>query len=356
MKKTIIASILSFGAVALGAGCDWFDLGPKYADSEYAEALPQQDDLKIKMGQYDTEDGTSRQAELDPFATCPDCCIEEVDGEQYYVSGDIYELTREAMWHVNGGLAVTMGWIEAIIAYPATEETDTGYIWGPWSDDLSRIEFRFVMDKDSGDLFTFRLEGKNINDTSDNWQTVVDGEVTPGDEPHKGVGWVRLDFDTVHDIDSSHPSSDSGVVTYDFDVREYPYTVDVKFENFSDEQESDAAFTATYNYEKREGMAGVFHFTAQMDVTGPDDTLDGVLEKFDVGSEWTETGEGRGEANVSGGSLEGTSTATYALTECWADSEGLFYQTYAHEEVTFDDESTPVDNVVCGEESHCPAL
>jgi hypothetical protein len=337
---------------ASSAGCWPWDI---YADDEFRQALPRQEDLAVRIGEQDLDDGTSQQAELDPYADCDECCVEEIGGEEWYVSGDIYEVTRTAKWYVNGGLVATFAWIDAILEYPFTEETEDGYLWGPWRESLSRIEFRFAMDKTGAGEFSFRLEGRNINAAADDpWVVVVDGDVIAGSQPHRGAGTIVFDYDAIHEVDTSHPTPQSGLITYDFDVREYPYLVDVSIVDF--EPYDGEVVDAVYHYERlSEGMAGRLSFEAEEDVW-PEGEPDGVAETLEVVSRWTSTGEGKAEASVAGGSLAGDNVESFGLSECWAGSGGLYYQTYRFAEVTFEDETPDFSEVECGDVSHCPDI
>jgi hypothetical protein len=337
---------------ATAAGCWPWDI---YADEEFKQALPRQEDLVVRIGEQDLDDGTSQQAELDPYADCDECCVEEIGGEQWYVSGEIYEITRAAKWYINGGLVATFAWINAILEYPFTEETADGYLWGPWRESLSRIEFRFAMDKTAAGEFSFRLEGRNINAPADDpWVVVVEGDVVTGSQPHRGAGTIVFDYGAIHSVDVSHPTPDAGVITYDFDVREYPCLVDVTIAGF--EPWDGEIVNAVYQYRRlSEGMAGELGFEAEADVW-PEEDPDGVSETLEVLSRWTATGEGRAGAQVSGGSLAGENVASFTLSECWADSAGLYYQTYRAMEIGFEDDTPPVSEVGCGLISHCPNI
>ncbi len=351
MRKFAVLFVPAAVAVTAG-GCWPWDI---YADDEYKQALPREEDLVVRIGEMDLDDGTSQQAELDPYADCDECCIEEIGGEQWYVSGDVYEVTRSAKWYVNGGLVATFAWIGAIMEYPFTEETDDGYLWGPWRESLSRIEFRFAMDKTAAEEFAFRLEGRNINAAADDpWVLIVDGAVFAGDQPHQGTGSIVFDYDAIHEVDVSHPTPESGLITYEFDVREYPYLVDVSIVDF--EPYEGEVINAVYHYERlSEGMAGELSFEAEDDVW-PDGDLDGVPETLNVVSRWTSSGEGKAWAGVAGGSLADDNIESFELLECWADSDGLYYQTYQSTEITFEDDTPEISEVGCGELSHCPDI
>jgi len=340
-------------AAVLGTGC-W---PPEYADQEYLEALPDSDDLVVKIGSQDVVDGTAQDAELvppDPYADCPECCVVEDGGEDWFVDGEVYQMTKDAKRNVNGSLVTIFAWINALVEYPYSEETELGYIWGPWQESLSRIRFRFAMDKVGPHDFEFRLEGQNINETADVWTPVLYGSSTEGDTPHHPIGSVTVDFDAVHGIDISDPSPDTGIVTFDYDVTDYPYVVDVTFDHFY--LDDDVTLDASYAYRRLDaGLAGSFAFTAYADVW-PEEQPDGVLEYFEVESEWDTNGEGIGTAELEAGSLVEDNVAAYTLDECWADAAGLYYATYQRHEVSFVDDTPDVAEVLCGSESHCPDL
>jgi hypothetical protein len=352
MTPKLIAALIAASIALMAMGC-W----PQYADDEYLEALPDSDDLVVKIGEQDVVDSTAQDAELvpvDPYADCPECCIVEVDGEDYFVDGEVYQMTKSAKRYVNGALITTFAWVAAIVAHPYSEETELGYIWGPWQETLSRIRFRLAMDKLAPNEFQFRLEGQNINETADVWTPVMVGDVVASGEAHHGFGTLTVDFDAIHEIDVSDPSPDTGVITYEYDVRDYPYIVDVTFDHFA--AEDDLTLDASYSYRRLDsGMAGYFSFVAVADVW-PEEAPDGLPETFEVESEWDTTGEGMGMAELTAGSLEEDNVADLTLNECWADAAGLYYATYEQHEIDFLDETPTESEVTCGYASNCPTL
>lgn len=347
-----------FVAVAAQACWPW-----QVADEEFRNAIPKKEDLMVRIGGDDadlTEPAglVSVNGALDPYVEdgcAEDLCQEESGGEWFYVDGEVYQLTRAAKWYVNGGLEVTLGWIDAILDQPYTERTEDGYMWGPWAESLSRIQFQFVMEKESAGAFTFELDGKNVNaEAGEPWAPIVWGDVDASDEPHASTGTIVIDYSAVHAIDTAYPTPDAGRIVYDFDVREHPFIVEASFEGFAtpDGQVIDALYAYT-RYD--EGMAGELLFTLDADVW-PEDGPDGLLETLAVESRWTAEGEGEGDASATGGTLdvEGSLVDELSLEECWAAQDCLFYETFAEYRAGYSDD-TP-DTVVeeCGSASHCP--
>ncbi|MDJ0762418.1 MAG: hypothetical protein QNJ97_05460 [Myxococcota bacterium] len=335
------------------------------AEQEFKDALPDHQDLRVIMGKNDINTSTALTARVDD---CPECCIDEVDGS--YVDSDIYKMTRSAIWHVNGSLVTIYLWLGLIVSSPYSETIEDGYIWGPWDDTdvdpLTRLQYRFVMIESGEDAFDYWLETKEINDDAGEWIAFVTGRVEPSDVPHKGMGTMEVNFDVLHELDSAHPVQQHGRIVYDFDVRQInptkaaPNTVAVHFYDFWDSEDLDGEtpvpFEANYFYERYENLAGKFQFTASADITGPDDAPDEIEEVITVASNWTEMGEGIGIAQVSGGSASTLHIADYTLTECWADTTGLYYETYDRVAITFTNGTDPLEEIHCGELAHCPII
>lgn len=359
MRSTCAALLASLAALGV-AGC------MPLVDEAYREALPEEADLSIKVGMADTASSALVSALLDPHATCPDCCVTGEGDAAAYVTGDLYRATRAAIRNVNGGLATVFAWIRVIVAYPYSSRSGDAYTWGPWKetdvDPLSRLAFRFTMEKPSKDLYAFRLEARNVNGTSDPWEALVSGTVTPGDAPHRGSGTLDLDFDRLHALDAAHPSRLYGRVHYDFDVTRAsptsasPNTVAVTFADFYEKAawgKDPAPIDATYRYWRYEDLAGRLEYAATADIAGPDGKPDGQDEVLSAEAQWNATGRGRAKARVESQSVPGFTA--YQEDECWADQAGLFYETWRK------DTATPTSGAewtktACGAETACPTF
>jgi hypothetical protein len=211
------------------------------------------------------------------------------------------------------------------------------------------------MDKESAGVFTFELDGKNVNATdAEPWTPLVWGDLEAGDEPHASTGTIVLDYAAVHAIDTAYPTPESGVITYDFDVRDYPYYVDATFAGFAapDGQIVDAL----YSYVRYDdGMSGELLFDIDADVW-PEDAPDGLYESLSITSQWNADGEGLGYAGATGGSLDadGSLVDELSLDECWAAQDCLFYQTWAEYRAHYSDMTPDTVFDECGLSTHCP--
>lgn len=361
MKREGALLGFAVAAAVAGQGCWPWSL----ADEEYRNAVPRRDDLEVRIGSDDADLTDPAgivpiAGELDPWVD-PECagelCQETVDGEPYYVDGAVYELVRDAKWHVNGGLEVMLGWVELILDTPYAEETADGYVWGPWAESLSRIEFRFRMSKEGAGDFSMLLEGRNINaSATDPWTPVVTGDLEAGTEPHASQGTIILDYTAIHAIDTSYPTPEAGRVIYDFDVRELPFYVNATFEGVALGDAGGPAIDAEYAYTREDdGMAGRLEFDVDADLW-PADAPDGVYETLYVDARWTADGEGEGAADALGGTLgtEGAGASELSLDECWAGSACLFYQTFAVYQAIGTESLPDAIWEQCGAESLCP--
>jgi hypothetical protein len=212
------------------------------------------------------------------------------------------------------------------------------------------------MDKEGENEFTFRLEGRNINETADKWSDIVVGEVLSTGTPHAVAGTLRIDYSAIHAIDSAHSVPYSGTISYTYDVTKFPYSVDCEFEAF--EYEPGRFLDATYSYRRLdENMSGELTFDMVADVW-PEEEPDGQDETLVVESKWNANGKGRAQAVMSGGTLEleGSVVERGIIEECWADSAGLFYSTYQTGTIEYSD-GTPAETLPgCGEPEHCPEI
>ena len=300
----------------------------------FKESLPEEADLKIRMGSGDDGEGSGTKSGYGIKAGDEIC----IDGDGDKVTGPLYLMTRSAIWDINGGILHIFVWLKAIVsAIPPSEETDEGYVWGPWTRDLDRITHRLVMsviNEDQG-LYEFSLQGRPKNDDSDDaWVKLIEGEVVRGEEPFHGTGTLDFYFENSHILDPTLPRN--GVAKASFNTESYPYEVEVRFENFYSNNNEDVLITAEYTYVKDENLSGEFTFSASVDLEE-----DGEIENLDVVSRWKASGSGRSDAEVTGGTL-GTDFIT--ITECWED---MYYATYL-------DTSIPMDDIVeCGDAGTC---
>ena len=359
MRGTIFA-ILAAAFLVPVTGCQ------PLADDAFREALPEEEDLAIKMGKQDTASGALSSALLDVYASCEECCIAGEGDAATYVSGDLYKSTRAAIRSVNGGLGVVFGWIRLITAFHYSSRTSESFTWGPWnetdSDPLSRLSFRFVMTKEADGEFAFKLEAKNVNAGDGAWESLAWGTVSEGDAPHRGAGTLDLDFDRLHQMDSAHPSRLYGKVHYDFDVRRAsptatdPNTVAATFTDFYEKAAwgaDPAPVDATYKYWRYAALAGRFEYRATADVAGPEGRPDGLDESLSAEARWTTTGEGRAKAVAESQSVPGITA--YQVDECWADQAGLFYETWRRDTAT-PASGAPWVKTACGAEASCPTF
>jgi hypothetical protein len=363
MRRTGAFVVIAIGAACAAQGCWAWPV----ADEEYRNAVPMKEDLEVRIGSSDaalTDPAglVPISGALDPYVD-PSCagelCQETVDGEPYYVDGDVYELVRDAKWHVNGGLEVMLGWVELIVDTPYAQELSDGYVWGPWAESLARIEFRFTMTKEGAGEFSMVLEGRNVNaPDTDPWTPVVTGDLESGSEPHASKGTIVLDYAAIHAIDTSYPAPEAGRVIYDFDVRELPFYVNATFEGVAVGDADGPAIDAEYGYTREDdGMAGRLEFDVDADLW-PADAPDGLYETLFVDARWTADGEGEGGADALGGTL-GTpdgGASELALDECWAGQACLFYQTYAVYQAIGTEALPDAIWEQCGSESFCPAF
>jgi len=323
-----------FLSASLISGCFIIMNQDKKKDEEingFKEAIPDETDLQVRMGQSDTgaTSGTKDNA--------PAC----VDDQGNRITGPLYQATRNAVWDINSGILNVFMWLKAIVSsLPPEVETADGYVWGPWTPDLSRITFRLVMQVVDLDLgkFHFSLQGKLKNDTSDeNWLDLIEGDVRKGEDPFHGTGTLNFYFENTHTLDETMPRA--GKAEAVFQTNEYPYTVHVTFTDFSSKNDDTHLLTAEYDYTKEKDLSGEFSFSAYSDIEG-----DGQVEDLDVLSRWRNDGTGRSDARVSGGSIVDLGINEVTLSECWDD---MYYATHLHSSVAMTDLPDCGDSTTC---------
>lgn len=239
---------------------------------------------------------------------------------------------------INGGVAALIVTLETIVATePTVYNSDTQeFVWGPFPNDEG-VGYVAVYIRDAGEKEDLRYHFaflRGIDNDMANLTPVIWGGTTPSEENEDhGVGLALYDFEANYAFEQAHNSeaadleTERGRIAFLFGAgpdEEDPTNelgfVIASFRGFVSADEPGAApADLDYMYgryaDNREGHTLDFlNYRAAMDV---DENADGI-ENIDVRMAFLDEGTGRGEAIVTGGSLESGEVAV--LEECWDTS------------------------------------
>lgn len=227
-----------------------------------------------------------------------------------------YVITRTVTGVVNGGVALTLLVLEAIVDQQPTVLTLNHAEWGPYTDALSPSTWKFDVDKVGAEDYTYRLSGKPKNASDSAYAAVISGKAHVVSRV-VGSGDFSVDFAALASTDpASHKAH--GTVSAHYDNTTFPRVVEVAFKGFDDGNGSYTPDGALYKYTENADHSGEFDFVAKADV---DHDPAATLEVLAMKSRWLPTGQGVSAVTASGGSLATTATAA----ECW---DANFNETY----------------------------
>lgn len=252
-----------------------------------------------------------------------------------------YRFTRNVRDGVNVVTAEVLVGVWAIVHTRPTEVGADYAEWGPHTDALEPVTYRFRVDRVADHEYNYKLEGRPKSSKSDaDFIPVLTGNGFDKLDPRHGDGSFTIDLDAAKQLDPDRHQNDSGTVKITHDL---PPTI----------TEQNAALPRTISAELRpQGEAWIdITSVAKEDETGTlavnahadtDDSKMTKLEDVTVNSQWRADGAGRADVSVSGGDLP-TTIPVVDATECWgSDFARVYYEDTVGFENTYGDASACV--------------
>lgn len=303
---------LAFG-LAAAPGCT-FDLADE--GSEFREAVPGANSVAVP-GPGDTA-GTQHGAGAIPERGL----MGTGTGTDYAFW---YEFTRNVRDGVNQVTASVLGSVWYIVnTHPTSVAKDTA-TWGPYTDALEPVTWRFRVTRVAPQHFEYTLDGRPKTSESDaDYRVVLSGDGWGRPSEHHGDGTFVIDLDAARALDPMRHQNDSGTVTIQHDLPR-----DITTDAFALPRTITAdvrpsatpewiTFTSTANQDG----------TGRLDVDGHVDTDPShatAIEDVGVVSRWRADGAGRADITLSGGDVP-PSLGTITASECWAsDFTRVYY-------------------------------
>lgn len=234
-----------------------------------------------------------------------------------------YLWTAEVTEDVNLMTGTVLFWVDTITSqyapgYVNAEQNEA--IWGPWNDgplDPTETQLRVHHDLET-DGYTWGFEQWNKDQTAEDHQTVVAGEVDPGATHDASTGRFVVDFSTINELDPTEQATGEFAVEYDISLDGVSGTA--MFSDFGPTH-----FDAAYRYDQSFGGQGSMDLILDADLDPA--TGAGLNEVLVMHSRWMPDGSGRADVMVRGGDL---GEAVGFATECWSSSFEAVYYHEAH--------------------------
>ncbi len=308
------AKRLWWAAVALGgsmalSGCM---LEKKEDAGRFREAIPKADQVEVSGPEsaLASSSAASHTQADEPWANGP--------------WAKYYGFTRVVRDGVNAISGAVLGSVWLVVHTEPTSVEKNEAIWGPWTDSLEPVTWRFRVSEVGQDEYEYRLEGRPKASESDgDYRAVLLGTGFGKAHEKHGDGQFTIDLDVARALDPFYLGDDSGTIVIKHDLPQnitsnvfaLPKTITAEVTP-SDSQEW---FTVTS--QANEDRTGTLLVNAFDDV---DDSGTTAMEDIQIASQWNANGAGRADITLSGGDVPAEPGVVTAV-ECW-DSD--FFSVY----------------------------
>lgn len=289
---------------------------------EYREAVPQREAVLVAGPESDAELGsgtqalqgtTHAQAERRPLAR----------GEY----AKWYAFTRVVRGSVNLVTAAVLGSAWAIVHSEPTSIENGQAVWGPYTDALEPVTYRFRVTRVAEGEYDYVLDGRPKTSTSDaDYLTVLSGRGYGKHHADHGQGEFTIDLDAARALDPFAHQEDSGTVRI---VHHLPADIArdggaLPREIVAEVRPDPALNPESFRVESVANVDGTgsLHVDALGDV---DDSKATQLEDIVIDSRWRADGAGRADIVIAGGDIP-PELGTVTAVECWgADFRSSYY-------------------------------
>jgi hypothetical protein len=241
-----------------------------------------------------------------------------------------YGFTRGMRQGVNQVTAGVLGGVWAILHVPPTMLGKDVAVWGPYTDELEPVTYRFRITRIAPDEYDYTLDGRPKSSTDDTeFRAVLTGHGYGRPHSLHGRGEFRIDLDVAKALDPFAHEEDSGTVQVNYELPR-DFLDNPNFLPRSITAKVDPAGEAEYTVESLALLdrTGSIHVDAHVDIAEEKNTK---LEDVVIDSRWNQAGAGRADIDFAGGDLP-SSIPMVAAVECWGTD---FLQSYYTDSVGF---------------------
>ncbi len=245
-----------------------------------------------------------------------------------------YGFTRVVRGGVNLVTAAVLGSAWVIVHTEPSAVKDGEATWGPYTDALDPVTYRFRVTRVAEAEYDYVLEGRRKASSSDSdYRAVLKGHGYGKRHTQHGEGDFTIDLGVAHDLDPFAHQNDSGTVHV---VHHLPHNVgdgsgalprSIVAEVKPDPSVNPESFTVTSDA-KLDGK-GSLHVDANADV---DDSKLTQLENIAIDSRWRADGAGRADITIAGGDIPADPGVVTAV-ECWGAD---FMRRYYSDSIAFE--------------------
>jgi hypothetical protein len=238
-----------------------------------------------------------------------------------------YGFTRAVTGGVNVVTAVVLGSVWAIVHSEPSRIENGEATWGPYSEALKPVTYRFRVTRIDDAVYDYVLEGRPKTSSSDSeYRAVLTGRGYGKRHDKHGEGEFTIDLDTARELDPFEHPDDSGTVRVlhhlPHDITSggdaLPRTIVAEVEPNPASNPESFTVTSTAN----DDGTGTLRVDALGDV---DDSKTTELEDIVVDSRWRADGAGRADITIAGGDVPADPGLITAV-ECWgADFMRSYY-------------------------------
>jgi len=241
-----------------------------------------------------------------------------------------YGFTRQMRLSVNQVTADVLGGVWAILHVPPTTIRKDAASWGPYTDELEPVTYRFRITRIALDEYDYALDGRPKASTDDSeFRPVLTGHGYGKPHALHGKGEFRIDLDVAKALDPFSHQNDSGSVQVNYELpRDFLESPNLLPRSIT--ATVDPAGEERYTVESLSLIdhTGSIHVDAHVDIADSQDTQ---LEDVVIDSRWNQAGAGRADIDLAGGDLPSTTPMVDAV-ECWGTD---FLQSYYRDTVDF---------------------
>jgi hypothetical protein len=282
--------------------------------SEYRQAIPQREAVVVDGPESAQGDSSSTSGSSGLLAEAP------AAGSW----AEWYAWTRGVRDGVNVITAAVLGSVHYIVNTEPTEITEDTATWGPHTDALEPVTWRFRAVRVADHEYDYFLEGrpKTSTDESD-YRIVLSGNGFSERHDRHGDGVFEIDLDVARELDPLKHQDDSGAIKITYDL---PRDIDTRlgalprFITADIRPAGEQWLTVTSS--AFEDNTGSLDTNAYVDI---DETKMTAPEDVKIVSRWQADGAGRADITIAGGDLPDTIELVEAV-ECWGtDFSRVYY-------------------------------